>query len=284
MADWWSTLEINGWSIAGIVITLVVSWILARLARKGVRAAVSRVPNLDDGVRLLAERIASYAIWLVGIGIALSFLGASVQPVLAIALVVAVVAVFVLRGIADNFAASVVLQTRHPVAVGDELEVGDLVGVVTELNGRSVIVRSYDGRTVHVPNAKLLSQAFSNNSEHGARRSEIEVRVAVPSGGARADASGDPAAVGAADPRELIADAVHGVHGVHHRENVQLRPITLGAERAVYRVRFWHHPTNGVAVTGAVVDAVASALAAAGIDAVVTSQLPQPPLTPPMGL
>lgn len=269
MADWWSTLDINGWSIAGIVITLVVTWILARLSRRGVRAAFARVPNIEEGVRLLAERIVGYAIWLLGIGIALSFLGASVQPVLAIALVVAVVLVFVLRGIADNFAASVVLQTRHPVAVGDELEVGDLVGVVTELNGRSVIVRSYDGKVVHLPNAQLLGQPFANNSAHGARRSEIEVRLGAP---------------GASSLRELIVEAVRVAHGVHHRETIQLRPITLGPDRSVYRVRFWHHPANGVAVTDAVVDAVAAALADAGVVAVVTSDLPAPPLTAPMEL
>ncbi|MFD5863846.1 mechanosensitive ion channel domain-containing protein [Agromyces sp. NPDC127015] len=264
MAEWWSTLDINGWSIAGIVVTLLATWILARLSRRGARAAMARVPSLDDGVRLLAERVVGYTVWLIGIGIALSFLGGSVQPILAIALVVAVVLVFVLRGIADNFAASVVLQTRHPVGVGDELEVGDVVGVVTELNGRSVIVRSYDGRTVHLPNSQLLTEAFSNNSAHGARRSEIEVRAA---------ASGTP--------RELIVEAVSGTHGVHRRETIQLRPITIGPDREVYRVRFWHHPANGVAVTAAVVDAVATALAERGIGAVVTSEPPPPPLVAP---
>ncbi|MFF2388457.1 mechanosensitive ion channel family protein [Agromyces sp. NPDC058104] len=280
MGDVWASLELNGWSIAGIVATLLATWLLASLARRGVRAALARVPNLTVGVQRLAERIVVYGIWLIGIGIALSFLGASMQPVLAIALVVGVVLVLVLRGIADNFAASVVLQTRHPVAVGEEIESGGFVGTVTELNGRSVVIRTVDGRTVHVPNSELLGERFVNNSAHGARRSEIEVRVEHPW-----DPGTGAEDVSAPDPvRALVVEAVEGAKGVHRHESVQLRPITLGAGRAVYRVRYWHHPLHGVAVTDAVVDSVASALAARGVRAVVTSDLPPAPLTPPMEL
>lgn len=273
MTDVWASLQINGWSIAGIIVTLLASWLLATLARKGVRAALARLPNLTVGVQRLAERIAVYSIWLLGIGISLSFLGASVQPVLAIALIVAVVLVLVLRGIADNFAASVVLQTRHPISLGDEIESGDFTGVVTELNGRAVVIRTVDGRTVHVPNSQVLQDPLVNNSAHGARRGEVEVRVADVG----------PAVDGAAI-RALVVEAVSGAEGVHHRETVQLRPITLAADRSVYRVRFWHHPLHGVAVTDAVVDAVSAALVARGIAAVVTSDVPAAPLTPPLEL
>lgn len=282
MGDVWASLELNGWSIAAIVITLLASWLLASLARKAVRAALQRVPNLSAGVRRLAERIVVYGIWLLGIGIALSFLGASVQPVLAIALIVGVVLVLVLRGIADNFAASVVLQTRHPVAIGDEIESSGFVGTVTELNGRAVVLRTVDGRTVHVPNTQILGEPLVNNSTHGARRSEIEVRVehaAEPRGDAAAGAEAE------ADPvRVLVADAVSDAQGVHRHERVQLRPITLGADRSVYRVRYWHHPSHGIAVTDAVVDAVSTALSARGVRAVVTSDLPPAPLTPSMDI
>ncbi|MFF2272770.1 mechanosensitive ion channel family protein [Agromyces sp. NPDC058136] len=270
MGEVWASLELNGWSIAGIVATLLVTWLLASIARKGVRAALQRVPNLGVGVRRLADRIVVYGIWLLGIGISLTFLGASVQPVLAIALIVGVVLVLVLRGIADNFAASVVLQTRHPVAIGDEIESGGFVGTVTELNGRAVVILTVDGRIVHVPNTQVLGEPLVNNSAHGARRSEVEVRVEV--GGATVD--------GADEVRALVVEAMNGAEGVHRRETVQLRPITLAADRAVYRVRFWHHPLHGIAVTDAVVDAVSSALAARGITAVVTSDLPSAPLTP----
>jgi len=63
--------------------------------------------------------MAKYFVLVLGIGIAISILGAPIQPVLAAAIIVAVVIVLALRGVADNFAAGVVLQSRKPIRVGD---------------------------------------------------------------------------------------------------------------------------------------------------------------------
>lgn len=271
MDEWWKTLEINGWSIAAVVVTLLATWILAHFARKGVRAGLARVPNLTAAVGVLAESIVVYGIWLAGIGIALTFIGASVQPLLAVVLIVLVVLVLVLRGIADNFAAGVVLQTRRPLAVGDEIESGDYTGTVREINGRSVVIRTADGRTVHVPNAQILSDPLVNHSEHGSRRSEVEVRIS----GRAVDASGE------ADFRDAVADAASGAQGVHRKQGVHVLPIMLGEGRGVYRVQFWHHPLHGVTVRAAVVDALDEALAEREVAAVVTSAPPPSPLASP---
>ncbi|WP_350348487.1 mechanosensitive ion channel domain-containing protein [Agromyces sp. G08B096] len=272
MSDWWTTLDIDAWSIVAVVATLLATWLLARLAAKGARRVVARVPSLEAPVGVLAARITGYAVWLVGVGVALTFLGASVQPILAIALIVAVVLALVLRGIADNFASGVVLQTRHPINVGDEIASGDVVGEVVELNGRSVVVRTVDGRTVHLPNSLVLQEPLTNHSAHGARRSEVQVRVTDAS-------TGD-----AADLRARLAEATAAAPGVHHRETVAVLPVSRGGGREVLRVQFWHHPTHGAAVSAAVVDALADALAARGVDAVVTSDPPPPALAEPTGV
>jgi small conductance mechanosensitive channel len=46
-------------------------------------------------------------------------------------------------------------------------------------------------------------------------------------------------------------------------------------------VQFWHAPADDVAATSRVVAALGSAFADAGVDAVVTSEKPVEPLTPP---
>ena len=72
--------------------------------------------------------MAKYSCWLLGAGIALTFLGVEIQPLLAAALIVAVVAILAIRGVTDNFAAGVVIQSRRPVHIGDEIEVLDQTG------------------------------------------------------------------------------------------------------------------------------------------------------------
>ncbi|MCT9819226.1 mechanosensitive ion channel family protein [Microbacterium sp. W1N] len=262
--QWWSLLIAIGIAVAG--------WVLSRYARKGVRALLTRTPGISETVAHVASRVCGYAVILLGFGIGLAVLGANVQPLLAIVLIVAVVLALVLRGVADNFAAGVLIQTRQPVKVGDEIRVdgpdGLITGTVTELNSRSVVLLTVDGRTVHVPNAMVLGDPIINDSTHGARRSEVQVRVSR--GGATVD-----------DLLDQIATATAEVPGVHAREHVRALAVAVSPERLTARVQFWHHPLHGVPVTADVVRALAAALEDAGRVVTVTSEPAAAPLTPP---
>ncbi|WP_162238694.1 mechanosensitive ion channel family protein [Microbacterium sp. Leaf161] len=210
-------------------------------------------------------------ILLAGVGVAFAFLGASVQPLIAIGLIVAAVVVLALRGISANFAAGVVLQTRHPIKVGDEIEVDDYVGTVRELNGRSVVIITRDGRTVHVPNATLLENLLVNHSELGQRRSDILVRSRA--GASQLD-----------EITELVTSSTAAVVGIRSAPPVTVLVQSAEPERLTLLVRFWHDPVAAPAISSPVVRAIADALAAAGVDAVVTSDIPAPPLVPPSEL
>ena len=272
MADWVASLDIDGWSLGLALLTAIATWVIAVLARKGTRKLLAKVPALTPALQTLIVRVVNYAIILLGVGIALSFFGASIQPLIAVAIIIAVVLVLVLRGIADNFAAGVVLQTRRPISIGDEIESDGTVGIVQELNGRSVVVRTVDGQTVHLPNATVLANPLVNNTAHGARRSTVEVRVASDE-----PANDRPAIdeVGA-----VVIDAATVATGVHRHEPLVVQTIARTPTRTVLHLQFWHHPMHGVAVRSAVVDAVADALASRSLVAVVTSDVPATPLTP----
>nr|WP_254069203.1 mechanosensitive ion channel domain-containing protein [Herbiconiux sp. VKM Ac-2851] len=224
--------------------------------------------GIGEGVSILIARIVRYAILLVGIGVGSAFLGASIQPLIAIAIIVGAVVVLALRGISNNFAAGIVLQTRHPIKVGDEIDVDGAIGTVKELNGRSVVIVTRDGRTIHVPNAQLLETLLVNHSELGHRRSDVQLRVAAPV--TRLD-----------DLTELITAAVQSIDGVHRREPVTVLLQTVEPERLTLLVRFWHHPHTRAAILSPVVRALAEALTGAGTTATVTSDIPEPPLIRP---
>src|SRR6185312_3350029 len=168
--------NISGWDLALAAGVILAAWIASVFAKKGVLAVLGRLEGISKGAAILTARIVRYVVLLAGIGVAFAFLGASIQPLIAVALIVVAVVFLALRGISANFAAGVVLQTRHPIKVGDEIEVDGYVGVVQELNGRSVVITTVDGRMVHVPNSQLLNQPLVNHSELGRRRSQINVR------------------------------------------------------------------------------------------------------------
>lgn len=258
------------WLIAAGVI--IASWIISIFVRKGVLALMRRAPGVDESVAQVTARVVKYVVILLGVGIAFALLGADIQPLVAIAIVVGVVLALVLRGVADNFAAGVLIQARRSVELGDEIVVegpdGVLSGTVTELNSRAVVLLTVDGRTAHVPNAKVLQDAFLNDSRHGARRSEVQVRVA------RADRSVD-------EMLEVLTDAVQAAKGVHARESVAAVVHEITPDRLAVSLQFWHHPMHAATVSSDVVRALGARVDGEGWTATVTSDRPAAPLVPP---
>jgi small-conductance mechanosensitive channel len=249
-----------------------LGWLLSRFARKGTAAVMRRVKGVSGSLVLVTSRVVGYAILLFGIGVALALLGANVQPLLAMVIIIAVVLVLVLRGVADNFAAGVLIQTRRPIEVGDEVAIEaldtTLEGTVRELNSRSVVVATHDGRTVHVPNLQIMQNAIVNDSARGARRSELQVRL--ERGGRAVD-----------ELSGMLVGAAAGVEGVHSREPARVLVTSVSTERVTARLQFWHGPRAAPAIVSDVVLAVAAALEGAGVAGTVTSQRPDAPLTPP---
>ncbi|GAB3796511.1 hypothetical protein GCM10028798_06560 [Humibacter antri] len=258
------------WDVALAALSVVLGIVFGVLAKRGTAALLARVPNLSP---IVAKRVATtvrLTLILLGVGIALTFLGAPIQPVIALAILLAVIAGLALRGIAENYAAGLVIQTRRPFVRGDVVRIGDYEGVVTEISGRSVTVRQFDGAVAHIPNATVLSNPFLNQSERTAMRSEVEVRLRYR------DRDDLDAAV--AD----IRSACSGIDAIVDGKHAEVLFVAIGSDRATLSVRYRHHPTHKGAVRSQVVSAVYGAVA--GREAVVTSAKVDPPLTPPAGV
>ncbi|MEJ3404095.1 mechanosensitive ion channel domain-containing protein [Rathayibacter sp. YIM 133350] len=267
IAEFFDAQKLSGWDLLFALLVLIAGWIVASLVKRAILAIGGRWPQVSPPLVLTLARVAKYFVWLIALGVALAFLGANVQPLLASVVIVLVVLALALRGIAGNFGAGVVLQARRPFTVGDEIEVQGIVGVVRDLNSRSVVVHTRDGRVAHVPNSDLLENPFWNNSEHAARRSEIRVRVSEP---------------GQRDALEtLLVDAAEAGPLVHNKPRPSVLFTELSPERASARVLFWHAPLNENVATSQAVTAVADALTGAGFSATVQSEVPVPPLVPP---
>lgn len=256
----------DAWGVLWALLSFIVGWIASIFAARGALAAFRRTPNVTESGALIASRIARYGTLFLGIGIGLSFLGASIQPVLAAALIVVAVLAIALRGIADNFASGIILQTRNPARVGDEVEFDDESGTVLELNGRALIMRTFDGRTIHIPNSSFLQAPIVNNSKHGTRRSEVQVRASLGDG------------IDVDQVAEAVTDAATAVTGDHGE--VRALVVSLSPERVTLTLQFWHASDTGVTTSSDIVREVSRALAALGTAATVTSDPGRPPFVP----
>ena len=70
----------------------------------------------------------------------------------------------------ENFFASFTLFTDQPFIVGDDIEIGNLVGNVEKVGFRSTKIRNVDGSFITVPNKMLVTQVMNNLSQRRFRR------------------------------------------------------------------------------------------------------------------
>lgn len=257
---------LDQWSVLFALLSAAAGILLGVLAHRATLRLCARIPGVASDTGRRIARGVRLTVILLGVGIAIAFLGAPIQPVLALAVIVAVVAGLALRGISENFAAGLVLQTRRPFTAGDVVDVAGFHGVVREITSRTVVVRTADGRIVHIPNADVIGNPFVNESEAGGRRSEVEVRVAADG----ADRE---------EVRARIAAACASAEGVHRREPVHVLSVAHEPHRYTVRAQFWHRAGEGAAVSARVVDAVWAALG--DREATVTADPAGPPLTSP---
>jgi small-conductance mechanosensitive channel len=126
-----------------------------------------------------------------------------------------------------------------------------------------VVVETWDGKIVHLPNTEVLANPMVNDTHSGTRRSEIEVRVESTD------------VQGTCDRLLALVASAPGVVG-HPAPMVFVTAVD--PERVTTLVQFWHQPSNANAVTSAVIKAVA-----AGTEGAMTAIAPRPmaPFTPP---
>jgi small-conductance mechanosensitive channel len=258
VGDFFGEPSVDGWDLAVAAIVLVVTVVVARLVRRSVLRASGRLVGMSQDSRGSIARLASYLVYVLGFAVALGVLGAATNPVLVVVLVIGIVVVLALRGVAESFAAGVVIRSSHALAVGDEIESLGCWGTVREMNARSVVIETIDGRTAFLPNARLLDSPMLNNTTRAARRSEVEVRV--------------PWTDGSAAVVELVRSEAARCDGVLAEPPVAVALRSVERGRATLVVSVFHAPAAGDQVVGAVIDAVHRSLLGRNVAASVNAR------------
>ncbi len=81
------------------------------------------------------------------------------------------------RATLENLFASFTLFTEQPFIVGDDIELGSMVGKVEKVGFRSTRIRHVDGSLIVVPNQMLVSQTLNNLTQRKDRRHKFFLRL-----------------------------------------------------------------------------------------------------------
>ena len=163
------------WIRAGVV--LVVGLVLAQGLYAGVARAQTRQGGDRRGARAFG-RIVRVVVVIAALIYALAQLGVRIGPLLAAAGVGGVALAFAIRSIFENFLAGVLILLRRPFRAGHEIVSEDHEGTVEDINLRAVVLRTYDGQRVFIPNGQILNAPLVNRTAFAIRRSELVVGVA----------------------------------------------------------------------------------------------------------
>ena len=166
-------------NIVTVVLTLWVSFFIARIVRVVLQEDALPRLSLPRGVPAAISVGVNYAILLIGLVFALSAAGVDPTKVTLIAGALGVGIGFGLQNVVNNFVSGIILLFERPIQIGDIVSIADINGQVRRIGFRSSTIVTFDGAEVVVPNGFLVSERVVNwTLSNYQRRIEIKVGVA----------------------------------------------------------------------------------------------------------
>jgi small-conductance mechanosensitive channel len=173
-------------AILSALAVVVVTWLVTKVVRFILDHEILPRLDLRTGVPIAISTIVGYVLVLTGFVLAMAALGIDLTKVTLLAGALGVGVGLGLQGVVSNFASGLILMLERPINVGDQIDVGGVVGEVKRIGVRSSTIRTGQGAEVIVPNSDLASKQVTNwTLSDRARRYEIDVGVEYGSDPAR---------------------------------------------------------------------------------------------------
>lgn len=155
------------------VLSLLVVWGISLLVRRLTRRLSRVLP--DSTLRQVLEQFSYYAVWGIGVAIALDTLGFDAQAVITGFGLTSIALGFALKDVLSNLVSGMLILLTRSFALNDQIIVGETEGTVERIEVRTTHIRTYDGRLVLVPNAEVFTSRVVNNTASPLRRASIIV-------------------------------------------------------------------------------------------------------------
>lgn len=170
----------EGVGIVDLVLAIVlvaIAFPVARFVERIARAIVRRLPKVSTESAAVIAYGSRYLTLFLLASMALNLVGVDIGWALALAVLFLLIVVLTLRPLVENGAAGFLLKSRPSFAVGDEVQLSGHLGEVLSISARTTVLRTRDGRRVHVPNTDVLDHEIIVFTAFDARRLSIDLSV-----------------------------------------------------------------------------------------------------------
>ncbi len=226
LQEWGDQIVLMLPNVALAILIVLISWFVARLARRGAAKVLDRVTSYKQ-VNWLLSTAAYIAVLAIGTFVALDVLELekAVTSLLAGAGIVGLALGFAFQDIASNFMSGILISFRRPFKHGDIVETNGFSGSVHDVNLRSTVVRTFQGQNVIIPNKDVYQNPLTNYSAIGKRRIDLACGVAY----------GDDLAVA----QETAISAISDLPDRDKARDVEFFYTDFGGSSVDFKVGFW---------------------------------------------
>ncbi len=133
-------------AVVAALMVVVVTWIVTKVVRFILDHEILPRLNLRTGVPIAISTIVGYVLVVTGFVLAMAALGIDLTKVTLLAGAVGVGVGLGLQSVVNNFASGLILMLERPINVGDQIDVGGVVGEVRRIGVRSSTIRTVPGR------------------------------------------------------------------------------------------------------------------------------------------
>lgn len=170
MAEVWTWFMGKPLQVTLIVAAAAVSrWLLARVVNRISKRAVALRVRADDhdasrgerarvralSITVLLNRVVAAGIYALAVVMVLSVFGINIAPIVASAGVVGVALGFGAQELVKDFIAGIFITVEDQYGAGDQVDLGEVRGVVEEVGLRVTRVRAADGTVWYVRNGQI---------------------------------------------------------------------------------------------------------------------------------
>lgn len=164
------------WKAGGAAAVLVVGFVFVAIINKvATRFAGPRLS--PQGIMVLRKLVRYIGVAFVII-IALNQIGLNLAAILGAAGVMGIAIGFAAQTSLSNIISGFFLIGERPFELGDIIEVDGISGTVDTIGLLSLTLRTFDNRSVRIPNETLVKTNVTNVTRHPIRRFNLDVGVA----------------------------------------------------------------------------------------------------------
>ncbi len=221
--------ETTGWEWAAAAVALAGGVVLGMLVRRLLVKTTSRTGEETDATRLVA-RATQWLFFVVGIVVALWVLDVRMTPLLGALGIGGIALALALQPTLENVFAGMVIHAQRPLRVGEEISTGEVEGRIIDITARAVVVQSFEGERVFIPNKIVVDREVVNRVRHGRRRTTVGVGLAYDTDLRLAS--------------EVLTAAAYSAEGVLDTPPPRVFAREFGESSIDFEIDIWHRPNE----------------------------------------